>query len=353
MNDLKSFATLAAGPACRWPAEWEPHERTLISWPVAEALVFPDNLDEVCAGYAAVVRAVSAFEPVTLLVNEEDLSRAAALCGGDAEYLVTPHDDAWLRDNGPTFVRGADGALRGVAWRFNAWGGKYPHGRDERVAATVLEHLGVPCDAAAIVLEGGSIHSDGQGTILTTEQCLLHPSRNPGLVRADIEDALRGHLGAKAFVWMPEGLDGDHTDGHVDNVACFAAPGVVLLQVCDDVTDPNHIVSMRNREALAAARDAAGRPLEVIEIAQPPMRHYDGMRLTLSYLNFYLVNGGVIAPVFGGDARSTDEAALNTLAEAFPGRRVVPVDGMALVKEGGNVHCITQQMPVRAQASAE
>lgn len=331
------------------PAEWECHSRTLISWPVADALVWPKNLDDVRAGYAAVVRAVAAFEPVLLLVNPEDMPMARALCGSDVEYLELPHDDAWLRDNGPTFVCEASGSLRGVAWRFNAWGGKWPHERDAQVAPRLCEHLGVGCDRADIVLEGGSIHSDGEGTALTTVQCLLHPTRNPGLGRAELEAALLRHIGARRVIWLPDGLEGDHTDGHVDNVACFAAPGVVLLQACDDPGDANAVATARNRVALENARDAAGRHLTVVEITQAPRRAYNGQRLALSYLNFYLVNGGVIAPVFGGDAARQDDAALGTLREMFPGRRVAPVDGMPLVREGGNVHCITQQMPLNPQ----
>lgn len=345
LNYQNSDATSTDRAAGRWPAEWEPHSRTLISWPVADALVWPENLDDVRAGYAAVVRAVGEFEPVLLLVNSGDLPLARDLCGSGVEYVEIPHDDAWLRDNGPTFVREPSGALRGVSWRFNAWGGKWPHQRDAQAAAAICEYLRIPCQGADIVLEGGSIHGDGQGTVLTTAQCLLHPTRNPGLQGEDLETALARHIGARRVIWLPDGLEGDHTDGHVDNVACFAAPGVVLMQTCDDPGDANSVGTRRNRAALADARDAAGRRPQVAEIVQPPRREHHGDRLALSYLNFYLVNGGVIAPVFGGDAAGRDDAALGTLREMFPGRRVIPVDGMPLVREGGNVHCITQQVP--------
>jgi agmatine deiminase len=328
------------------PAEWEPHERTLIQWPVRESLVHPENFEEVCAGYAAAARAVAEFEPVTVIAAADTARQAERLCGSRAEIFAFPHSDAWVRDSGPTVVREGNGARLGVRWRFNAWGGKYsPCEPDHEAARAVLEHLRIPRLDAPIVLEGGSIHSDGQGTLLTTGQCLLNPNRNPGLGREKIEETLRNCLGVSRFIWLRRGLAGDETDGHVDNVACFARPGAVLVQVCADPADENYGITEENLEILRAARDAAGHPLELIGLPQPPARFYGGTRLTLSYVNFYLVNGGLILPVFGGDAAETDKVAAKILQKAFPGRRIRTVDGIPLIREGGNIHCITQQIP--------
>ncbi|QAT48487.1 agmatine deiminase family protein [Caproiciproducens sp. NJN-50] len=338
----------------RMPAEWEPHERTLIQWPVRRSLIHPENNEEVCAGYAAAARAVAEFEPVTVVAAEDTAGRAERLCGGRAEIFTAPHSDAWVRDSGPTVVLEEDGARLGVRWRFNAWGGKYaPCEPDHEAARAVLKHLGIPRADAPIVLEGGSIHTDGERTLLTTEQCLLNPNRNPDLSREMIGETLREFLGVKKVIWLNRGLAGDETDGHVDNIACFARPGTVLLQVCDDPEDENCEITGENRKILNTARDAAGRPLQVIEIPQPPVRCFDGTRLTLSYLNFYLVNGGVVLPVFGGDARKTDEAAVKILQEVFPDRRIRTVDGIPLVREGGNIHCITQQIPAAGSGGEE
>lgn len=338
----------------KMPAEWEQHERTLIQWPVRESLVHPENYEEVCTGYAAAARAVAEFEPVTVIADRDTVKQAASLCGDGVETFSAPHSDAWVRDSGPTVVWDHKGARLGVRWQFNAWGEKYtPYEPDHEAARAVLEHLKIPRIDAPIVLEGGSIHTDGQGTLLTTEQCLLNPNRNPNLSRWEIEKTLRKFLGVEKFIWLKRGLAGDETDGHVDNLACFARPGTVVLQVCDDSEDENYAITAENRTILHAARDAQGRTPGLIEIPQPPARYYDGTRLTLSYLNFYLVNGGLILPIFGGDAAKTDEAAIKILQEVFPGRKIRTVDGIPLVREGGNIHCITQQIPAECQNTEE
>lgn len=336
----------------RMPAEWETHQRTFLSWPVRASLINQENHAQVIRAYAQVARAIAAFEPVTVLVNPETEEEARALCGDGVSLLTLAHDDAWVRDNGPTFVRDAAGGLAGVSWRFNAWGEKYvPYDLDDALAGALLARLGIPCVQAPFVLEGGSIHTDGAGTLLTTEQCLLNPNRNPSLSRAQLEDLLRAHLGVSQIIWLRQGVFGDETDGHVDNIACFAAPSVALLQVCRDPEDPNYAVTQENRDILARAADARGRPLRVVEIEQPPARVEDDGRLALSYINFYLANGGLVLPVFGGDAAETDRKAAETLSALFPGREIVPVDGMPLIREGGNVHCITQQMPAGIETS--
>ncbi|HEX2985650.1 MAG TPA: agmatine deiminase family protein [Caproiciproducens sp.] len=330
----------------RMPAEWTRHEKTLMEWPVRGAMIWPQNYREACEGYAEVASAISRFEPVAMIVNENEYPDAESLCGAFTELIPIPHNDAWARDNGPTFVWNEKNERVGINWRFNAWGEKYaPYDLDDEAAGKILDYYGIARLDAPIVLEGGSIHVDGEGTLLTTEQCLLHPNRNPELSRAQLEEYLGAYLGVSKVIWLKRGLFGDETDGHIDNVACFAKPGVVLLQSCRDEQDPNSAVTRENLEILCGASDACGRKFEIIEISQPPARYYRGVRLTLSYLNFYLVNGGVILPVFGGDAQEADQNAVNILRRVYPDCEIVPVDGMPLIKEGGNVHCITQQVP--------
>lgn len=329
------------------PAEWAKHERTFISWPVKDSMVHPDNHEAVSRGYAEIIRAIAEFEPVTVIVNPDELDTVEKLALGDnVTLLPIRHNDAWLRDNGPTFLTGPDGKLAGVNWKFNAWGGKYsPWDLDDEVAPQILKHLEVSAFDAPLVMEGGSIHTDGEGTLLTTEECLLHTNRNPELNREEIADYVKQYTGTESIIWLKRGLSGDETDGHVDNIACFAAPGKVIIQVCEDPQDENYAITQENLRILEQAVDAKGRKLEIIRIQQPPRVDFEGSRLTLSYLNFYFVNGGIILPVFGGTAAETDKLAEETLAGLFQGRRIRTVNGMAVIGEGGNVHCTTQQMP--------
>lgn len=330
----------------RMPGEWAKRGGTFMAWPVQSALCWPDNYQEVSRGYAQVAKAIAQFEPVTMLVNEADEKIAQELCGPTVRTLILEHNDGWLRDNGPTFLLNDQGDLAGVNWQFNAWGGKYePWDLDDQVAPKLLKHLGVPCFAAPFVLEGGSIHVDGEGTLLTTEECLLNEKRNPHLSKEQLEDHLKEYLNVDKIIWLKKGLDGDETDGHIDNVACFAKPGAIILQTCSDHMDANYGIIQENLAILKNTTDAKGRKLDIIEIPQPPRIDYQDKRLTLSYLNFYLTEGGIVLPVFGGVCSNADEETEKILANTFPERRIVKVDGMALIKEGGNVHCITQQMP--------
>lgn len=331
------------------PGEWAEHERTFLSWPVQQSMVYPDHYAEVCLGYEQIAKAIAEFEPVTVIANPADADEVASrFVGTDVTVIAIPHNDAWFRDNGPTFIRHAAGDVAGVNWGFNAWGGKYePWDLDDAVAPQLLEQLGIRKFDAPLVMEGGSIHSDGEGTLLTTEECLLNPNRNPELAREQIEELLQQYLNVEHIIWLKQGLSGDETDGHVDNIACFAAPGKVILQVCHDPADDNYAITQENLALLEAAVDAKGRQLEIIQLEQPPFTSYEGNRLTLSYLNFYFVNGGIILPVFGGAAAETDRKAEAALQAAFPDRRIRTVDGMAIIREGGNVHCTTQQMVKR------
>lgn len=329
------------------PAEWEAHERTILAWPVIGSMSYPDDYADVCKGYQELISAIAEFEPVTLVVNPDDLEKVQGLFAGQAvEFLPLEHDDAWMRDNGPTIVMNEQGERAGINWGFNAWGGKYKNwDLDNAVAPEVLKHLGLRQFDAPLVLEGGSIHVDGEGTLLTTEECLLNVNRNPQLSREQIEQYVKDYTNVEQIIWLKRGLSGDETDGHVDNVACFAAPGKVILQVCHDSADDNYEITQENLRILADATDAKGRKLEVIEIEQPPLVMHEDQRLTLSYLNFYFVNGGIILPVFGGTAEETDRKAIDVLQQTFPDRRIRTINGMAIIREGGNVHCTTQQIP--------
>lgn len=330
----------------KMPPEWTRHQRTFISWPVKESLCWPENFDEVCTGYAEVAKAIARFEPVTMLVNSETAAEASFRCGPSVELLNIDHNDSWIRDNGPTFLVNNTANVTAVNWKFNAWGEKYsPWNLDNELAPELLKRLGVQRFDAPLVMEGGSIHVDGQGTLLTTEECLLNANRNPHLIREQIQEILEKYLGIQKIIWLSRGLAGDETDGHIDNIACFARPGVVIMQSCSDQADPNYEITRENRAILEQSTDAEGNQLQIIEIPLPPAAYYQENRLTLSYLNFYFVNGGIILPIFGGAYQAMDKIAIETLQKTFPDRQIVPIDGMSLVKEGGNVHCITQQMP--------
>ncbi|MFC5450816.1 agmatine deiminase family protein [Paenibacillus aestuarii] len=329
------------------PAEWTNHERTFISWPVQASMVYPEDYAVVTKGYADLVKAIAEFEPVTVIVNPSDAEQVKALFDEtNVEFLTIPHNDAWFRDNGPTFVLNEQQEIAGVNWKFNAWGGKYaPWNLDDEVAPQIMETYGVKRFDAPIVMEGGSIHTDGEGTLLTTEECLLNTNRNPELSCEEIEAHVKNFVNVDKIIWLNKGLDGDETDGHVDNIACFAAPGKVILQMCYDPADENYAITQENLQILRNATDAKGRKLEIIEIEQPPKTFFGDQRLTLSYLNFYFVNGGIILPVFGGTAEETDRRAEEVLSQVFPDRRIRKINGMSIIKEGGNVHCTTQQMP--------
>jgi agmatine deiminase len=321
----------------RLPAEWEPHERTLMGWPCRLEL-WGETLEQARADYATVANAIAAFEPVTMIANPgEQANQARRACVEAVDVVELPLDDSWVRDCGPVYVHNADGSRSAVHFRFNAWGGKFPPwDRDAEVGRLIAERLGDPVVQGDIVLEGGSILSDGNGTLLTTEECLLNPNRNPSLSRGQIEDALRRYLGVESVVWLRYGLLEDRdTDGHVDLVASFTAPGQVLLQTVDP-DNPNHERCEENRARLHAAG------IEVLELPFLPYVKVAGETIAAGYLNSYICNGGLIVPVAGAE---TDEGAIEIIARAFPGREIVSVPGTVLAYGGGGPHCITMQVP--------
>jgi agmatine deiminase len=327
----------------RMPAEWAPHRRCWMAWPCRREL-WGERLDAARVAYAAVAKAIADFEPVTMIARPELTAEVSLHCGQGVRVAPMPHDDSWTRDVGPSFLLSDDRRLAGVHWRFNAWGGLYADfEQDADLARAILERIEAPRYEGPLVLEGGGVHVDGEGTALVCEPTVLDPLRNPGVEREGAERVLSDFLGIRRVIWLPFGLVDDHTGGHVDNVACFARPGVVLAMSAKDAGDANHERLKANLEVLRAATDAAGRSLEVVAIEQPrKVVGDDGRRLSLSYVNLYVANGGVVMPAFGD---SQDNAAYKAVAAAFPEREVVQVDALDLCHGGGGIHCITLQQP--------
>jgi agmatine deiminase len=314
-----------------------------MAWP-CRAETWGERIEEARRAYAEVAQAIARFEPVTMVARPELVAMVSLYCGPGISVLPMSHDDSWTRDTGPTFLIDGRGNLAGVDWTFNGWGELYPdHGQDAQMARRILEHVGARRYATSLVLEGGAIHVDGEGTCLVCTPSILDPKRNPGMDRAEIEAELVRFLGVERVIWLPAGLADDETGGHIDNVACFARPGAVLALISDDKADPDYTGLAENLDVLRAATDARGRRLEVLTVPQPkPRRRRDGRRLSLSPINFYLANRAVIVPRFGDVA---DNAACRVLAAAFPDRELVQVDALDIVEGGGGIHCITQQQP--------
>lgn len=332
--------------AWRMPAETAPHERTLMCWP-ARPQIWDDRLREAQLDYAEIARAIAAFEPVTMVARREHAELAADLCGPGIQVVEIPIDDSWARDSGPIHVLGPQGGRRIAGFRFTSWGGKFlPYDDDERLKLRWSELTGEPIEDIDLVLEGGAISVDGEGTLLTTQQCLMHPNRNPTVTRSEMERVIGEALGVSCFLWLPYGLAlDDDTDGHVDNVAAFASPGLVVLQGCDDEDEDDHLRMEANRRWVQGACDAAGRSIEVLTVPVLPFVEVNDQRLAVPYLNYYVCNGGVVVPVTGHDA---DDDMLAIIASAYPGRTVVRVPGETLALGGGGPHCITQQVPMVA-----
>jgi agmatine deiminase len=327
------------------PAEWEPHTGCLMAWPTRREL-WADRLAEAKADYAAVARTIADFEPLFMVCDPQDAAEVRDLCGSGIEALPLPINDSWMRDMGPIFVRNSVGEVAAVDFVFNSWGGRWhPHDADAAVARRICEHFGVRRYEAPFVLEGGAVQVDGDGTLLTTEQCLLNPNRNPGLTQEQIEQNLKDYLGVQSVVWLDKGHSLDvgpaGTDGHIDGIAAYVASGHVLLEVTSDIKDAEYAGAQVNLARLEAARDARGRTPR-ISILDP------GTDAGVSYANFYIANGAVIVPVDGGPA---DEQALAAIACAFPDRAVVGVPGETIAFGGGGPHCITQQIPAGPFAS--
>lgn len=334
----------------RMPAEWEPHQATWLSWPHKEAS-WPGKLHQILPVYARMVAALARSETVYINVNDEVMERQArellrvAGAEGDIRFQHFATNDAWCRDHGAIFVvRDGVEPLAATDWGYNAWGGKYPpFDRDNQIPRAMAETLGVPRFEGGMILEGGSIDVNGAGLLLTTEACLLNPNRNPQLNREQIEQRLHDYLGVRQVLWLGDGIVGDDTDGHIDDLTRFVALDTVVTAVEADPADENYAVLQANLRRLRAMADERGGALRIVELPMPPAIVYDGQRLPASYANFYIGNHVVLLPTYG---HGNDERAAAILAELFPGREVVGIDCRDVVWGLGAWHCLTQQVPV-------
>jgi agmatine deiminase len=362
---MRTVRSTPAADGFWMPSELDPHEGCWMLWPER-----PDNWREAAEpaqrAFARLAATIARFEPVTVGVSADQFDRARERLPRAVRVIELSHDDCWMRDVGPTFVVNAEGERRGIDWRFNAWGGELgglyaPWDLDERVARKVLEIERCDRYATPFVNEGGAIHVDGEGTVLITEESLLDPYRNGSIRPRRVEALLEAYLGATKIVWLTAGVPNDETRGHIDNLACFIRPGVVALTWTDDPRDPQHSVSRDALARLRDARDARGRRLDVVKLPMPgplamtreeargvvPREHTKprraGDRLAASYVNFYPANGAIVMPLID---RRTDRAAAAQLRRTFPDRRVVGVPSRELLLGGGNIHCLTQQVPI-------
>ncbi|MGB3315035.1 MAG: agmatine deiminase family protein [Albidovulum sp.] len=325
----------------RMPAEFAPHARTWMMWP-CRAEVWGD-MGATRRAYAAVAHAIRDFEPLTMAVRLEDMVQAKSLLGSDIEIVEMPLDDSWARDAGPNFVVDADGNKAASLFRFNAWGGKYhPFDKDAAFGKRVAELSGVRTFTTGLFAEGGGVSVDGEGTILTTETCFPNANRNPDWSRAQITEELKAMLGGDKVIWLPGNADETETDGHVDGIAVFVAPGVVLIEGADDPTDPWRAIKLENIDTLSGQTDAKGRPIRMVMIPEAEESCAIGDRFCRSYVNSYFCNGGVVMPRYG---TPRDGLAREIFQDIFPDRRVSMVDIADIAIGGGGIHCITQQEP--------
>lgn len=334
------------------PAEWAPHRGTWLSWPHKEAS-WPGKFEPVPDLFAEMVRHLAAVEEVHVNVGDREMEesvrgvlRASKVSDANVHFHHNPTNDAWCRDHGPIFVQRRDHGQVDEAivdWGFNAWGGKYPpFDLDDVVPTRIGEELGIPVFHPGIIMEGGSIDVNGRGTLLTTEACLLNPNRNPGLDRAAIEQYLRDYLGVTKILWLGDGIEGDDTDGHVDDLARFTDERTVVTVVEDDPADANYAPLQENLARLREMTDQDGEPLRVVTLPMPRRLEHEGQRLPASYANFYIANGLVLLPTYDP---ARDAIAAETLRALFPGRDVVGIDCTDLVWGLGAFHCVSQQWP--------
>lgn len=369
MEITKSLKTLPASDGFHMPAEFEPHKGTIMIWPERPGS-WAYGAKDARIAFAKIAETVAEGEEVYMLAGPSSIGSARAALAGKSEkihILPIETDDAWARDVGPTFVKNSRKEVRGISWRFNAWGGEVDGlyaswEKDDAAAEAICDALGYPVyDAGDFVLEGGSIHSDGEGTLLVTEACLLSPGRNPHLTKEEIEKKLCEYLGAKKVIWLKNGIWQDETNEHVDNVCAFVKPGEVVLAWTDDEKDPQYALSIEDFQILENETDAKGRKFMIhkLPIPQTPVCIQEedlkglvfepgedtreaGERLAASYVNFYIANEAVLVPQFQDE---NDKRACDILGKLFPERKICPIDARAIIIGGGNIHCITQQIP--------
>ena len=326
----------------RMPAEWHPHAATWLSWPRPDGISFPDRYEEVLPTLGEMVRALAPHERVEINVRNAEVEAIAQRTVGDCPnvaYHRIPSYEPWCRDHGPIFVK-RDRELAIVDWGYNAWGGKYPpYDEDDAVPQRVAELLGLPVFSPGIVMEGGALDVNGEGLLLTTEACLLNPNRNPQLDKGQIEQSLKDYLGVTNVLWLGDGIAGDDTDGHIDDLTRFVGPTTVVTVIEEDSADDNYGPLQENLKRLRAMKEIRG----IVELPMPGVVEYDGQRLPASYANFYIANDVVLLPTYRH--KQNDQRAQEVLQSLFPGHRVVPMDSTNLIWGLGSFHCLTQQQP--------
>ena len=325
------------------PAEWQHHDRCWMLWPTGIDPARYPNVDNMRQAYANTAKAIVDFEPVTMIANQSNVDECQKLCGEKVSVMPLRIDDCWARDSGPTFITTGP-LIAGVDWTFNNYGENIglSYKNDALIASKVTKHLNLECFDAPIVLEGGAIHTDGNGTLMITEDVLFDPKRNPGLTKKEAEYILTKYLGVENFIWLIAALEFDDTGGHIDNLACFTPFNQILALSENDSEDSNYERLQENRNRLNYAKDANGKRFDIIEIHQPRYREFLNERMPLSYINFYMANRSIIMPIFNDPK---DKKAIETISNIFQDRIVIPIEGLSIVEGGGGIHCITQQQP--------
>lgn len=334
-----------------FPAEWYPHRATWLSWPHNKAS-WPGKIDAIYAPYIEFIRAITEGEYVHINVNDPSMQQSVEqrLCEANIDLSkirlhLHPTNDAWCRDHGPAFLINPESAIPKIIidWNYNAWGGKYPpYDLDDQIPTLIGHYLNIPVLYPGIVMEGGSVDFNGKGTVITTTQCLLHPNRNPHLNKKQIEQYLCDYYGVSQVLWLYEGIVGDDTDGHIDDISRFVSEDTVVTAVEEDRMDENYEILQKNLKELTKMRLPNGKPLNIIELPMPDPVIYKGQRLPASYANFYICNAAVIVPTY---RCRHDERALQILEQCFPDRKVIGIDSTDLIWGLGSFHCLSQQEP--------
>ncbi len=326
------------------PGEWSLHRRCWMAWPARKGFWGP-KLDGVRKDIASIAQAIAQFEPVVMVVRPDQKAEAARLCGSSVSFVEVMNDDLWARDTGPSFLVRSKGGLAGTIWNFNGWGNNQPHPNDAKVAAKILAHLGVQLFDAPIVTEGGALEVDGDGTLICTKSSILTSNRNPRMSQETATDILKGWLGVKKVIWLPEARPDFGGEGHVDGILKFARPGVVLFELSRNTHEVDYQNLPRMLDFLEQQTDARGRKFEVIKLYRPLKHAKMGSPVFCDcYINCYLANGGVISVQYGD--KDGDEFAYHTLSQAYPDRKVIQLRVDTLVRGGGSIHCATQQEPL-------
>src|SRR4051812_31379570 len=357
MAKLKVLEQTPASLGYSFPPEWAPHHATWFSWPRPEGISFPGKYHTVPENLAAIIREIAPREQVHINVPNENwaylVRQQLEQFGCPTENVFFHHirtNESWCRDHGPAFVLkpkragGGGHSAAVVDWGFNAWGGKYPpYDDDDAVPTRVAEELRLPVFYPRIVMEGGAVDFNGAGTVMTTESCLLNKNRNPKLGKRRIEQYLKDYYGQKHVVWLGEGIEGDDTDGHIDDLARFINPTTIVTTVEEDPRDKNYKILRENRKRLATLKDQDGRPFDIVELPMPGVVEHDGQRLPATYANFYFVNGALLVPTYRH--KRNDRRAIDTLQRLLPKRKVIGIDCTELIWGLGAIHCLTQQQP--------